>query len=640
LRQLNSWWSATLDDMSLASGVSCLFFLLIPLFSFSQTVPRSIEYLSPVPGSALVSQQSNIIIRSKHLIDPSLDLDATFVFVSGSKSGDHAGTLTVSDDGKTVLFEPSRAFAPNEIVTVRVSPGMFSGTTENAQPLEFSFSVTPVSSLDQEGLLNRRGNSDLPHSSPREGYNAGQKTQLRKFVSDSLPFGFPPRTIITSGATAPGVLFLATFKIAEASDHLFFVSLVPSDKQYLMVLDNTAKPLFYRTTGSMAFDFKLQPNGYLTYYDDVDNTFYELDSNYTIIGSFKAGNGYRTNPHDLLVLPNGHALMLADDPEIVDMSGLVPGGNSYATIIGAVIQELDQNKKVIFQWRSFDHFQPTDATRENMTSSVVDVVHPNTIEVDTDGNLILSSRHMDEITKINRQTGGIIWRWGGKNNQFTFTNDTIGFSHQHSIRRTSTGSLMLLDNGNYRPTPGSRVLEYSMDEQAKRVTLLWEYRHVPEIKAVAMGSAERLPNGNTLIGWGSASPAVTEVRPDKSVVFELQLPDSIVSYRAFRFPWKQPLTVTTVLPESDIPRFFSLTQNYPNPFNPTTRIQFSLPKATTVHLEVFDLLGRSVATLVEGFKPAGTHSVQFDGSRLASGIYLYRLSTLEKSFTRIMALIK
>jgi hypothetical protein len=183
-------------------------------------------------------------------------------------------------------------------------------------------------------------------------------------------------------------------------------------------------------------------------------------------------------------------------------------------------------------------------------------------------------------------------------------------------------------------------LEYSLDEHAKTATVVWQFAHSPEIKSIAMGSVQRLSNGNTLIGWGTASPALTEVRPDKSIAFELQLPDSIASYRAFRFPWKQATVATTVHAASDVPRFYSLAQNYPNPFNPATKIQYSLPKSTTVKLAVFDMLGRSVTTLVEGYKQAGTYSVQFDASRLASGIYLYRLSTPEASLTRIMTLIK
>lgn len=73
------------------------------------------------------------------------------------------------------------------------------------------------------------------------------------------------------------------------------------------------------------------------------------------------------------------------------------------------------------------------------------------------------------------------------------------------------------------------------------------------------------------------------------------------------------------------PASAALLQNFPNPFNPRTTIRFSIQSETRVRLEVCDLLGRTVSTLVNGRMPAGVHSVPFDGSGLASGVYLYRL---------------
>lgn len=91
---------------------------------------------------------------------------------------------------------------------------------------------------------------------------------------------------------------------------------------------------------------------------------------------------------------------------------------------------------------------------------------------------------------------------------------------------------------------------------------------------------------------------------------------------------------------SDLPEKFALEQNYPNPFNPTTKIAFDLPQAANVELTVYDMLGRKVATMVNERMTAGTHNVQFDASKLASGMYLYRIDA--GSFTSIkkMMLIK
>jgi hypothetical protein len=85
---------------------------------------------------------------------------------------------------------------------------------------------------------------------------------------------------------------------------------------------------------------------------------------------------------------------------------------------------------------------------------------------------------------------------------------------------------------------------------------------------------------------------------------------------------------------------FALSQNYPNPFNPTTNVEFNLPATTSVQLRVYNMLGQEVATLVNGTVVAGHHAVSFDGSHLASGIYVYRLVVGSYVSTMKMVLLK
>jgi hypothetical protein len=85
---------------------------------------------------------------------------------------------------------------------------------------------------------------------------------------------------------------------------------------------------------------------------------------------------------------------------------------------------------------------------------------------------------------------------------------------------------------------------------------------------------------------------------------------------------------------------YNLAQNYPNPFNPATHITYALKKAGQVKLTVYNMLGNTVATLVDGNQTAGTHSVQFDASDLSSGVYFYKLQAGSNVFTRKMMLIK
>mgnify|MGYP000324279970 FL=1 len=89
-----------------------------------------------------------------------------------------------------------------------------------------------------------------------------------------------------------------------------------------------------------------------------------------------------------------------------------------------------------------------------------------------------------------------------------------------------------------------------------------------------------------------------------------------------------------------IPEGFKLGQNYPNPFNPTTNINYSIDQAGLVTLKVYDITGREVATLVNNRENAGDHSVTFDATNLASGVYIYTLQANGLRLTNRMTLIK
>jgi len=91
---------------------------------------------------------------------------------------------------------------------------------------------------------------------------------------------------------------------------------------------------------------------------------------------------------------------------------------------------------------------------------------------------------------------------------------------------------------------------------------------------------------------------------------------------------------------NSIPKDFTLYQNYPNPFNPSTTIRILLPKREHVTLKVFDVLGREVATLINGELNPGEHSVVFNAKGLASGVYFYRLETPSFFKTKTMEVLK
>jgi hypothetical protein len=92
--------------------------------------------------------------------------------------------------------------------------------------------------------------------------------------------------------------------------------------------------------------------------------------------------------------------------------------------------------------------------------------------------------------------------------------------------------------------------------------------------------------------------------------------------------------------KNNLPATFGLHQNFPNPFNPSTMITYDLPKESNVTIEVFNLIGQKVATLLQGVKPPGTHTVQFNAANMTSGVYMYKLTAGGFSATKRMVLIR
>ncbi|MCH7548671.1 MAG: aryl-sulfate sulfotransferase [Candidatus Krumholzibacteriota bacterium] len=498
-------------------------------------------YQSPLPGATLVSRQTTLIFR------PTADLvqrqsgwmDA--VVVEGSMSGPHSGNWIAARDSRTFIFEPHQRFEPGEVVHVSMAgvvsdgDGALDGLSDRGY--SYSFTISTRTAVPEERTLESLCECIAPTSSPQTRGDRGEDLQVLPRVvlppagqAFELPTDFPEITVTVSDDTAPGHIFVSNFRFADGANQL--------DTRYLMVLDNSGVPVFFRhITGLIGLDFKKQPDGRLSYFVIGPNYYYLMDNTYEVVDSITT-QGYPADIHDLQILPNGHSLIMAHDDQPMDMSQIVEGGDPEAIVIGLIVQELDVDKNLVFEWRSWDHFDILDATHLDYTASRIDYVHVNSIELDHDGHILISNRHMDEITKINRDTGEIIWRMGGKNNEFTLINDTIWFSHQHSCRRQPNGTITLHDNGNFNTPSESRAVEYEVDEVNKTITLVWEYRNDPAILGTAMGSQQRLSNGSVLISWGNTNPNATEIRPDGSKVFEMTFPAGVVTYRGFRFEWE------------------------------------------------------------------------------------------------------
>ncbi len=608
-------------------SVLVLFLFLIqsqalPAPSRFQDTPRCL-YRSPAPAATLIRPETNLILRFDVPVAPT-SLTNVKLRVEGSSSGPVTGTLLLSDDDVTVLYQPSRPFVTGEKVHVTLPGGIKStdGTDMGSLDWQFTISSTPSSQTGVNALTSLTEEmGKAPHSKrPNPGNGLAR-------IAGDLPFDFPSITVPIDSTTLSGGLYLSNLSFDKTLPNI----------PYLMILKESGDPFFYRELPDLGLDFKRQDNGWYTYFLTGDNKFVVLDSSFQKIGTYKAGNGYATDVHELRILPNGHGLLLALDPENVDMRALTPGGSSSAVVIGMILQEVDLAGNVIFQWRTWDHFSITDATLTDLTASLIDPFHCNAIEIDGDGNLLLSSRHLDQITKINRITGNIMWRLGGRNNQFTLLGDTLWFSHQHSIRRLLNGHYILFDNGNGHTPPFSRVIEFVLDTAARTCQYVWQYAR-PGTFSLAMGYVQRLENGNTFIGWGATSPAVSVVTPDGKTVYELWLPGGIYSYRASLAAWAPPPGFANR--GNPVPQGFTLKQNYPNPFNPTTMIEYEVPYPSHVTLIVYNDLGEQVSVLADRQVDEGVHYALFNGSGFASGVYFCRLQAGGYAETRKLLLVK
>ncbi len=533
-------------------------FVAVLLFSNSFIFSQSFVYISPKNNSMLVSLSTNIILKSSDIIDPA-SLSQNEFSVSGIVSGEHKGSVKLSDDNKTILFIPAAPFSANEGVSVNVNKGIKSIDGAALPAVAIYFKTTPLSkTININPLTLMSGESLNQPASVNKIYKSIAKTSE---TDTTTPPTFPVITVNTSNNPASGNIFLAND------------AFIPSTQfgNFVMILNNDGSAAKYKNTGTTeSMDFTVQPNGQLSYAQLISaNTINSsdlmvavrwivMDTSFTPVDTFQCGNGYAsvTDVHDFLLLPNGHALVFASDPELVDMSQF--GGSPNATVIGAVIQELDASKNVVFQWRSWDYLPITDSYMD-LTTSTVDLFHGNSLEVDVNGNILFSMRHTSSVIKVDRQTGNVDWILGGKRNQFNFYNEHQSnypnyFSFQHDVKEIpdSNGYITIFDNGNQHPTPYSRAVEYKLDEQNLTATLVWEYTHTPVIYSTAMGSVQRLSNGNTLIGWGYASllglPAVTEIHSDLSTALEFHIPGGQISYRAYKFPWVSQIPEAKVTP--------------------------------------------------------------------------------------------
>jgi hypothetical protein len=377
--------------------------------------------------------------------------------------------------------------------------------------------------------------------------------------ADELPGDFPPFEILTVNNPAPGVMLFSARGQGYGG--------------YLVMSDSVGNVLKYKKMPSNTSNFAVQANGLILYNTIVNAHFkayseariYIADTSLTVLDSIVSGNGFIPTPHSSEILPNGNYLYSSFEAYHVDMSQVVENGNPNAIVAGAILVEMDLNKNVVFQWRSWDYIDIVDTYQpiNDFLNIITLYSNFNSVAVAPDGNYLICNRLLSEIVKVNRANGEIIWRLGGKHNQFNFTNESheyapVFFSMQHDIRLLPNGNITLFDNGEQYQPPLSRVVEYQLDEVAMTARKVWEYKPLVPIFAASNASAQRLPNGNTLIGWGNTANNeikrdITEVNSNGVINFDMTFPKSVTAFKALKFPYPIGKESALVLKDEILP---------------------------------------------------------------------------------------
>lgn len=262
-----------------------------------------------------------------------------------------------------------------------------------------------------------------------------------------------------------------------------------------------------------------------------------VDRSYREVARVRAAGGRMMDLHEFLLTPQGTALFTCY-PETVPADLRSIGGPRRGTVLNSILQEVDvRTGRLLFEWQSLNHI-PVDECHPDGDYHDLNYMHLNSIGLTPDGNLLVSGRHTWTLYKLDRHTGQVIWRLGGKRNDFTIDPDAQ-FRWQHHARQPSTGTISVFDNGALRPTPGhlSRGLVLNVDEVMRRVSLAQAFRHSPPLFANSQGSVQILPSGNVLVGWGS-DPDLSEFTPAGKLLSDGHLLSGFQSYRVWLLPWR------------------------------------------------------------------------------------------------------
>jgi hypothetical protein len=330
-------------------------------------------------------------------------------------------------------------------------------------------------------------------------------------VSEPLAF--------STGALPADLPAYSTFGTAPSLGFVVFAA-----ASYGLVIDNSGRVVWYRRfPNGPGLNFQAQPNGRYAARPPAaageTGSWVEIGVDGKITRTLGCAHGYPSRMHDMIAAPDGSYWLLCDETRTMDLSA--QGESPHARALGTNVQHRGANGDSLFEWSPFDHFQVDVSILQTVdrTMPVINWTHGNALDIDRDGYLLVSFRNLSEVTKIDTRTGDVLWRMGGKNNQFTFDDaPAAAFMGQHGVRATGAGQVTLLDN--LGQPGGSRAERYAVDD-ARRVAHLSDSFDAPAgLIGQIGGSTQSLPDGHTLVSFGNGS-AVQEYDAQRNVVWKI-----------------------------------------------------------------------------------------------------------------------
>lgn len=348
------------------------------------------------------------------------------------------------------------------------------------------------------------------------------------FPLSSILAQTPPYTILTTtDGAVPGAVVMAPIQ--------------NSNQIYLCAVDEEGELVFSAHTPARGFIFEPWGDDEFVFYNYSIRKWVTVDQNLTPTDTLGLSIIPETDYHDVHRFEDGSYMFVVSELVIMDLSSF--GGVEDAEVIQPWLIHMNVEENILREWHGLDHIPVNLAN--NLSYQLVDYLHWNAFDIDSQGGLLMSFRNISTIARLNPIDWSVDWKLGGSGNDFQIDDpEWGGFLNQHDVNDIGGNRILLFDNSTSNGNqPGySRVVEYEVDTVAMTATRGWSYSHPDEIYAPAQGSVERLENGNTLIAWGNAHAGqdigtlVTEVNNQGEIVWEIQLGAYFTVYRARKIP--------------------------------------------------------------------------------------------------------